>query len=126
MKSMFRETVSAICYEICDWHYADGESTALAPPYNDVTEFVFDQWMRMPDYLRQPIRAATVLFCLCALLRTGRPYHRNEVIRRRLQRFAWRSSPLSPLRDLMRFYESLTTLALYSRPVLREGGDRAA
>lgn len=119
---MFYETVSTICYEICDWHFIGDEGTALAPPYNDVTEFVLEQWTRMPDYLRQPIRAATIVFGLCALLRGGQPYNRSQMIRRRLQRLAWRSSALSPFRDLMRFYESLATLALYSRPILRDDG----
>lgn len=118
---MFQETVSAICYEIGDAHFAGSGSPMLAPPYNDVAEFVFEQWKQMPDYLRQPIRAATVLFAGCALVRSGRFYHRNQLSRRRLQRLAWRSSALSPFRDLMRFYESLATLALYSRPVHRRG-----
>jgi hypothetical protein len=123
---MFRETVSAICYEIGDWHFAGGENPALAPPYNDVSEFVLEQWNRMPDYLCEPIRAATELFGVCGVLRNGRPYHRNAVPRRRLQRLAWRSSRLSPFRDLMRFYESLATLALYSRPIRRERGGNGA
>jgi hypothetical protein len=122
---MFQETVSAICYEIGDWHFAGGESPLLAPPYNDVTEVVLEQCKRMPDYLRLPIRIVTVAFGLFALLRSLRPYHRNGLIRRRLQRLAWRSSPLGPFRDLMRFYETLATLALYSRPIRRVGDSDA-
>jgi hypothetical protein len=118
---MFQETISAICYEIGDWHFASSDSPLLAPPYNDVAEFVLEQWAQMPDYLRQPIRAATVVFDLGALARGRRLYHRSGVSRRRLHRLAWRSSALSPFRDLMRFYESLATLALYSRPIRRTG-----
>jgi hypothetical protein len=116
---MFSETVSALCYEIGDWHFAEGDNAALAPPYNDLAEFVLEQWARMPDYLRQPMRVATVGFGWSALARSGRLYHTSDVVRRRRHRMAWRSSSLSAPRDLMRFYESLATLALYSRPILR-------
>jgi hypothetical protein len=119
---MFLETVSALCYEIGDWHFADGDQTELSPPYNDVAEFVLEQWARMPDYLRQPMRAATIGFGLSAFVWGGRLYHRQELVRRRRQRMAWRSSALFAQRDLMRFYESLATLALYSRPIRRMAG----
>ena len=118
---MFREIVSAICYEIGDSHLAGTGDSALAAPYNDVADFVLAQWAQMPDYLRQPIRAVTVLFGLSSLGRSCRLYHHNQVTRRRLQRLAWRSSRFSPCRDLMRFYESLATVALYSRPIWRDG-----
>lgn len=116
---MFPETVSALCYEIGDWHFAEGDNAALAPPYNDLAEFVLEQWARMPDYLRQPMRLGTLGFSLSALMRGGRFYHRSDVLQRRRHRMAWRSSSLSAQRDLMRFYESLATLALYSRPIHR-------
>ncbi len=116
---MFRETVSAICYEIGEFHFAAADAPELAPPYNDVAEFVLEQWQRMPDYLRLPIRLFTVIFGLWPLARTGCIYSRNPLGARRLQRMLWRSSRLAPFRDLLRYYESLATLALYSRPIHR-------
>jgi hypothetical protein len=126
---MFRKTVSALCYEIGDWHYRQGpleQPHSLEPPYNDVADFVLEQWQRIPDYLRQPMRAATIAFGLAGLVRNGRLYHHSEVSRRRNQRMAWRSSRFSAKKDLMRFFESLATLALYSRPITREIADEDA
>jgi hypothetical protein len=122
---MFQETVSAICYEICDFHDHLGDSPVTGPPYNDVAEFVLEQWARMPDFLRVPIRAFTVVFALSAVVRRGRLYYRNDMTQRRIQRLAWRTSFLSPFRDLMRFYESLAILAMHSRPLSRAGSPDA-
>lgn len=122
---MFRKTVSALCYEIGDWHGAGGHGRNLQGPYNDVAEFVVSQSSAMPDFLHLPMRAATLLFDLWPIVKCGKPYHLLDPGRRRLQRLAWRSSRISAFRDLMRFYESLATLALYSRPLSGKGGHSA-
>jgi len=117
---MFQRTISALCYEIGEWHSAGTVRGGLQAPYNDVAEFVAAQWAAMPDFLRLPLRAATVFFAWSAVFRRGRFYHQLDPAQRRLQRLAWRSSRVGAFRDLMRFYESLATVALHSRPYARE------
>ena len=113
MPGLFEDTVSAICYEV-----AASQETGAAPwdtpPFNDVTAFVLSQWRRMPRFLAWPLRFATLAFAFAGLT-SGSLFHRLEPSRRRVQLESWRNSSLGPCRDLIRFYRSLATLALYSR-----------
>ena len=111
-QSLFRYTVSALCYQI-----AGDEKPGAPPPYNDVVLFVTEQQGRMPQMLGAGVRLATVLFAVAAITRGGTVFHRLSPARRRLQVAAWTASRLGPCRDLMRLYSSLVMLALYSRPV---------
>lgn len=87
----------------------------LAPPYEDLDEFIFRQNGRMPDYLRTSIQLATVGFDLTGWFVLGTAFHRTRPeLREKLIQF-WKNSPLGAQRDFLRFYESLTALGLHSR-----------
>jgi hypothetical protein len=115
MNGFIDRTLSAICYSLCA-EQAAGNEDGLQPPYNDVVRFVAGQMQRMPAFLRLGVRAATLLFGLSAMGRSGAPFHRLGPARRALHIASWRISRLGPCRDLIRFYESLAVVALYSRP----------
>jgi hypothetical protein len=115
MNGFIDRTLSAICYSLCAERAGDDED-GLPPPYDDVVRFVAGQMQRMPAFLRFGVRAATLLFGLGAMGRGGAPFHRLGLPRRTLHVAAWRTSRLGPCRDLIRFYESLAVVALYSRP----------
>lgn len=108
-------TTSALCYSLAREHA--GSHPALAPPYNDVVRFVSAQRVRLSPALRGPLVLATLAFGLAGL-RRGRRFHRQTLEGRARQIAAWRGSRLGPLRDLVRFYESLSVLALFARPEL--------
>lgn len=112
---MLSATTSALCYSLALEHAAG--HPALAAPYNDVVRFVTAQRGRLSPSLRWPLLLATVVFGLAGL-RRGRCFHRQMPARRARQVAAWRASRLGPLRDLIRFYESLSVLALFARPGL--------
>jgi choline dehydrogenase-like flavoprotein len=108
----FHDVASALAYSLAQPH----ETTpALAPPHNDLTQFILTQHAQMPDYLRAPMKLAALGFDWSGLLRTGKSFHRQPPAQRAKQIAAWKNSPLSFQRDLIRYFESLATLALYSR-----------
>ena len=120
-ENLFQSTVSALCYEISGAHGAPcaaGENAMLAPPYNDIAQFVIGQRHAMPQFLGTAMQLATLLFAFAALARGGNLFHRLRPPQRRVQVAAWTVSRLAPCRDLMRLYTSLVILALYSRPPL--------
>src|SRR5882724_4835049 len=110
----FHDTVSALVYSLAQMN-AEPARSRLLPPYNDLVRFVLAQHARMPDYLRAPILAATLGFDLPAVLRRGHRFHTLPPAIRSRQIEAWKNSPLGFKRDLVRYFESLATLALYSR-----------
>jgi choline dehydrogenase-like flavoprotein len=112
--SHFQDVVSALVHSAAAARAGQGHPE-LSPPYNDLTRFVLGQHERMPDYLRGTMLAATLGFDLLGFLRTGQPFHRLSPSVRRRQIEAWKSSKLGFKRDLIRYYESLTALAFYSR-----------
>ncbi len=73
----------------------------------------------MPDFLRLPIRTLTFVFDWLALLTYGRRFHRLPEERRILRLAQWRMSPFGPLRDFVKFYETLTLFGGYAQ--LHEG-----
>ena len=67
------------------------------------------------------MRLATLGFDLLGCLHNGRLFHSRPPAARARQIAAWKNSRLSFQRDLIRYYESLATFALYSRQsALRE------
>src|SRR6266404_661175 len=114
MSLWFHDTVSAMVYSLAQPH-AGSPDTELQPPYNDLTEFVLRQRAQMPDFLRVPMIAATLGFDLLGCLRNGGLFHRRQPTIRQKQIAGWRNSSLAFQCDLIRYYESLATLALYSR-----------
>jgi choline dehydrogenase-like flavoprotein len=108
------DTVSALVYSLAQTHTGDTQPE-LEPPYNDLCRFVLDQQARMPDYLRVPMKAATLVFDLLGTLPAGGFFHSRPPAIRSNRIAAGKRSRLAFQRDLVRYYESLATLALYSR-----------
>ncbi len=109
------DIVSALAYSLAAAHAAP-DRAELAPPYNDLTQFVLRQQARLGGPLRAPLAALTHAFDWLALQHGARFCHQPPEKRAR-QIAAWRHSPLGFQRDFIRFYESLVTLALHSRGV---------
>lgn len=108
----FHDTVSALAYSLAQPHQTTPE---LAPPHNDLTQFILTQQAQMPDYLRTPMLLATLGFDAFGVLKGGKRFHRQSLEQRAKQIAAWKNSGLGFQRDLIRYFESLATLALYSR-----------
>lgn len=117
---MLYATTSALCYTLAADHA--GDAPALTPPYNDVTAFVGEQRARLATVLRVPLLLATLAFAGAGLWHGRAPFHRLAPPARARQVAAWRTSRLGPCRDLIRFYESLTLLALFARPEFAAAG----
>lgn len=113
-QSWFRDTVSALVYALAGLRREPGHPE-LEPPYNDLTQFVLRQQAQMPDYLRRPMVAATLGFDLFGLGWTAGRFHVQALPARQKQIASWKASKLGFQRDLIRYYESLATLALFSR-----------
>ena len=112
--SWFHNTVSALVYSLAQTRAEPGRPD-LQTPYNDLTQFVLGQHGRMAGYLRGPLLAATLGFDFLSIIRSGHCFHHQSPSSRARQIEAWKNSPLSFKRDLIRYYESLALLALYSR-----------
>ena len=108
----FHDSVSALAYSLAQPHETGPE---LLPPHNDLTQFILRQHAQMPDYLRAPMQLATLGFDLFGLVRGGKRFHRQTPEQRQRQILAWKNSRLGFQRDLIRYFESLATLALYNR-----------
>lgn len=112
-----QDILSALSYSVAE-NFAD--STGPQPPYNDLTQFLLEQQAKLPDYLVRPMGLATKAFDLTGCLRAGHRFHTQPAIVRAAQIASWKKSRQSARRDLMRYYESLATLAVCSRPSLAE------
>jgi choline dehydrogenase-like flavoprotein len=112
--SQFHDAVSALVYAIANAQAEPGRRD-LQPPYNDLTQFVLAQHARMPDYLRAPMVAATLGFDWLGVLGSGHRFHCLPPDARLRQIESWKASKLGFKRDLIKYFESLTTLALHSR-----------
>lgn len=109
----FHDAVSALAYSLAERHAASGDP-ALQPPHNDLTQFICREHARMSDFLRGPMLGATLGFDLAGLVR-GKRFHSQRPDLRHWQIAAWKLGRLGVQRDLIRFHESLATLALYDR-----------
>jgi choline dehydrogenase-like flavoprotein len=117
----FHDLVSALAYSLAKPHE---NSPGLLPPHNDLTQFILTQYARMPDYLRLPMELATFGFDTFGRLRGGEAFRHQSPQQRAKQIAAWKNSSLSFQRDLIRYFESLATLALYSRNAEHRSPDR--
>ncbi len=106
--------MSALAYSVGQGR-AEEVRPDLQPPYNDLTQFLMAQHSRMAAYLRAPLMAATLGFDLFGILREGHRFHRLPPGARRRQMEAWKDSRIGFKRDLIRYFESLALLELYSR-----------
>ena len=108
----FHDAVSALAYSCAE---QNKKSPALQPPFNDITQFILQQRAQMPDYLRAPMLAATLGFDAAGFFNGGKNFHCQPPELRRHQIAAWKNSNSGFKRDLIRYFESLTAFALYSR-----------
>jgi len=108
----FHDIVSALAYSLAHPHETTPE---LAPPHNDLTQFILTQHAQMPDYLRAPMQLATLAFDACGVVRGGKRFQHQPREQRAQQIAVWKNSHVGFQRDLIRYFESLATLALYSR-----------
>lgn len=114
MGSYLSNTIAALCDAIAAAHdTATGEHSMTA--HDDVTHFVLEQLQKMPPFLSRPILVATAVFGISRLLLDGSLFYKRPRQQRQLQISIWRRSSFGPSRDLIRFYTSLTVLAVYSR-----------
>ena len=102
MTGLFENTVSAICHGI-----SDTKSTKASPA---VTAFVLRQWQRMPRFLAWPLWLGTIALAFSGIF-SGALFHRLSPAQQQAVLERWRFSPFWPLRDLIRFYRSLTIFA---------------
>jgi hypothetical protein len=109
MSQLFEKTVSALCYDLTRIQGPD------LLPANDASRFVLRQHARMPQHLGRAIALATIALSLWSLVRAGGLFHRLEPDARNRVILGWKQSALEPFRDLIRFYESLVVMAVYSR-----------
>jgi choline dehydrogenase-like flavoprotein len=109
LNAWLHDTASALAYSLAEPH-ANPARPELQSPYNDLTRFMLEQHRRMPDYLRAPFAALTLGFDL-----TGHRFHTHPPAARAKQIAAWKNSGSAFRRDLVRYFESLGILELYSR-----------
>lgn len=109
----FERAASALAYSMA-LERAGDDPAAFAGPYNDAARFVLERVALMPAHLRVPLKALTVAFDVCGIVR-GRAFHAQAPETRARQIARWSASGLRPAADLMRFYRSLSAFALYSR-----------
>lgn len=109
----FHDTVSALAYSLAHPHETTPQ---LAPPHNDLVRFILEQHAQMPDFLRAPMQLAALGFDALGIVNGRQPFHRQPPAKRAKQIAMWKNSSLGFQRDLARYFESLATLALYSRP----------
>lgn len=114
MPGYFERTVSAICYDLAD--LLGGPPASSCHAHNDVVRFVLGQINRMPEFLALGIRIATIGFGVSRLPTEFSFFHQRDAARRKAQLEAWMRSRIGPCQDLMKFYTSLVTLVVYSRP----------
>lgn len=108
----FHNIASALAYSLAHPHET---APGLAPPHNDLTQFILTQHAQMPDYLRTPMKVAALGFDAFGVAGGGKLFHQQPPAKRAQQIKAWKNSSISFQRDFVRYFESLATLALYSR-----------
>jgi hypothetical protein len=68
----FHDVASALAYSLAQPHETTPE---LAPPHNDLTQFILTQHAQMPDYLRAPMKLAAFLFDWSGWRDSGKSFH---------------------------------------------------
>lgn len=112
LSDWFHDTVSALVYSLAQPHALEAH---LGGPHNDLTRFINDQRGRLPDYLRRPMLLAGIGLDASTILSMGRPFHTLSPEDRLQQIQRWKSAPFGPVREFVRYVESLATYRLYSR-----------
>ena len=105
----FSAAVSALTYSVILARCGE----IAAAPANRATDYVLGNHARLPDFLRLPLRLATLGLDASTLITTGKPLHQLPHHERWRRIEGWRESRLSILRSLLRFYEGLALFAWY-------------
>jgi hypothetical protein len=71
---------------------------------------IIGQHGRMPDYLRLPVKLATIFFDWSGLLSGGVRFQSKKPAAQQAQLNSWKYSSLGACRNFVRFYESLFLL----------------
>lgn len=111
--SFLDKTISALVHTIAAEHDHHRE-IRRGGPYVGAASFVGGQVDHMTAPLRLPMRIATCGLSVLAFIGTGRLFHHLTTVRRQKLVERWRRSNFGPVRDVMRFYDSLTVLAIYT------------
>ncbi len=109
--------ISALCYSMIRERCIEVSQSGVFP-HNSVVRFVAEQRRRSPSFLKLPLAVLTLIFDGCGVVRSGSRFHKQGHAVRWKQISAWRESRFGFCRDLMRFYESLTLFAWYSKSPL--------
>jgi choline dehydrogenase-like flavoprotein len=125
MRAGFEAAVSALCYSFIRARYGSLAGDP-GPQWNRTVRFVLDQHARMPDYLRTPLVLATLAFDHATYLSDLRPFHRLESARRATLIAKARRSSFRPLKDVLRFYETLSIFGFGEQLELAAAGTDAA
>jgi hypothetical protein len=112
MRPDFAAAVSALVYSVVT-ERCGARGDAPVFPHNRVVRAVLAQHAALPDYLRLGLAACTLALDASSVPTTGRPFHALEHPQRWRRMERWRGSRLGPLRNLVRFYESLAIFAWY-------------
>ena len=109
----FERTLHALADSIIYERCMNVEADSYHSP-GTVSNFLVEQYTRLPDYLRLPFKCLVLVFDAWALLYTGRPFHclSHDQLWPLIQ--AWQQSSISFFRDLMKFCETLSMFIWYS------------
>jgi choline dehydrogenase-like flavoprotein len=119
LQTQRHDTACALAYSLAA-ELADPAEPGLQPPYNDIAQFILREQARMMDFLRPPMKLATLGFDELAWLVIGQSFHRAPMVKREKFIQWWKKLPLGATRDFLRFHESLAALALHSRALSTE------
>ena len=110
MTPRFSAAVSALTYSVILARCGEIQPATA----NRATDYILGSHERLPDFMRLPLRLATLGLDASTLLTTGKPLHQlpHPQRWRRIQR--WRESRLGVFRSLLRFYEGLALFAWYA------------
>jgi len=115
----FNSTISALADSFVDELFSsDSVNHPKARKY--VTRFLIEQHMRMPDYLRFPLKLLTLVFDTWPLPHYMQSFHQLSHQQRWMQIESWKHSKFKFRRDFIRFFESLIVFAWYSQGNKRE------
>ncbi len=107
---MFRLTVAALCRQIAEqWQPEQVEEKS-----DELVLFVLEEYKLLPIHYRLPIRLLTLCFCCYSLANSLTLFHRLDSSRQRKQLQAWRQSCFTPFKLLVRFFQSLVLIKIFS------------
>lgn len=112
MKRAFEDVASALCYSFIRAHF-DRSAGEPGPAWNRTVRFVLNQHARMPDYLRLPLMILTLIFDFSGYLAQRQLFHNLDPDLRWNRIVKARNSRFGPFRDLIRYYEGLTTFGFH-------------